>query len=505
MTPAEDKGAPDQAAVIAFLAGPAAHGGHTPEHVETHLSHIFLGPEFALKLKKAIQWSVVDYASLEAREAFCQRELAVNRPNAPEIYLDVLPVTQGPDGLALDGGGQVVDHVLRMRRFAEEGQLDNVVEAGGFTPALAEATADVIAALHRRAPVVRRSDHLSHVRSLATQLTTDTAAELGGEAATAVEAVARACERVLDAVGPTVDVRARHGFVRRCHGDLHLSNLCLWEGAPVAFDAIEFSEEIATIDVMYDLAFVLIDLEHRGHAGHAALLASRYLSRTRDYRALALAPLYKALRHMVRALVGAKKGRDVSAHLAAARQLLEAPRRPALVAIGGLSGSGKTTVARALCAATGAVIVRADVTRKGLFGVEPETRLPPDAYAREVSTRVYRRMAVDARRALAAGATVILDATFLAPHERAAARTLAGAMDVPFAGIWLDASPEALAARVRARTGDASDADVAVLEKQVGWQAGEMDFARLDALREPQDLAADIARMIAPGEAPDSA
>lgn len=480
--------------VVAFLSDPATHGGSTPRHVETHLSHLFLGPDFALKLKKAVAWSVVDYTELAAREAFCRRELAINQPNAPEIYLCVVPVTRGPHGLALDGTGEVVDYVLKMRRFDEAGELDKVADAGHFTRALAEETADVIAALHKRAPRVLRHDHLDKVRGLAAQLARDVAAEPAAASLRAdVEAWSRLCHAAIDANAHTIDARARHGFVRRCHGDLHLSNLCLWKGHPVAFDALEFSEEMATIDVMYDLAFVLIDLEHRGEAGNAALLASRYMERTRDYGALALAPLYKSLRHMVRALVGAKKGRDVAPHVAAARRTLEAPRAPRLVAIGGLSGSGKTTVARALASLTGAVIVRSDVARKSLFGVDPETRLPDEAYTEAVSERVHRRMRVDARRALAAGAPVILDATFMDPAVRAAARALAGAMGAPFTGIWLDLPPDVLKSRVRARTGDASDADEAVVTAQSRHTLAPIEFTILDASRDAADLAQSIA------------
>ncbi len=383
----------------------------------------------------------------------------------------------------------MVDYVLKMHRFPDKAQLDRVVEAGIFTVALAEATADTIAALHRRAPIVRRRDHHAHVATLAEQLARDVAAELGEADAADVAAWADACRAALAANATRIDARARHGFVRRCHGDLHLSNLCLWHGEPVAFDAIEFSEEIATIDVMYDLAFVLIDLEHRGHADRASVLLSRYLQRTRDYGALALAPLYRSLRHMVRALVGARKGRDVSAHLAAARRILAPGAPPSLIAIGGLSGSGKSTVARSLSAATGTVVLRSDVARKTLFGLEPEDPLPEEAYTEAMSQLVYRRLATDARRALAAGASVILDATFLAPAERDMARRLAAGAGVAFHGIFLEAPPAILRARVAARRHDASDADASVVSLQSERDLGPLDWTRMNAQRPTADLA----------------
>lgn len=492
-----------EARIVEFLKSPALHGGETPQHVETHLSHLFLGPDDALKLKKRVAWSVVDYTSLAAREHFCRRELEINAPNAPEIYIDVEPVIDGPDGLSLGrdadaeaaGEGEVVDFVLRMRRFPDRAQLDRVVDAGIFTAALAEATADAIAAMHRRAPPVRRRDHAEHVAGLLEQLARDVSAEVGEAGAADVAAWARSCRMTLAACARRIDARARHGFVRRCHGDLHLSNLCLWHGSPVAFDALEFSEDIATIDVMYDLAFVLIDLEHRGHADRATLLLSRYLQRTRDYGALALAPLCKSLRHMVRALVGARKGRDVAAHIAAARALLAPRLTPGLVAIGGPSGTGKSTVARALSAETGAVVLRSDVARKLLFGCEPEDPLPPEAYTHEISRHVYRRLMVDARRALVAGASVILDATFLAPAERDLARDLAGVAGASFCGIFLEAPPAVLQARVAARRADASDADADVVARQMEDGFGPIDWTRLDAERPAGKLAREIAAM----------
>lgn len=494
--PVADEDTGTQAATVAFLASPEAHGGRTPEHVETHLSHVFLAGGRALKLKKARRWSMVDYSTAERREHFCRRELAVNAAWAPELYRAVRPVTRAGRTVALDGPGAVIDWVVEMRRFPADAQLDRMADAGTLDGRTVDAVADMIAATHRSAAVVRGLPISVRTRNLVQQLERDVLDRLG-ETTDRSEVALWAHVAFEETLRRTaqLDRRARHGFVRRCHGDLHLSNICLWQGEPVPFDAVEFSDDLATIDVVYDLAFVLVDLEHRGQGELSLRLLSRYLEGTRDYAGLSLLPLFKSQRAMVRALVAAMKGREARPHVLQARALVGRPAAPRLIAVGGLSGTGKSSLARALAPRAGAVVIRADGVRKRLFGLAPEERLPTSAYCAWVDGRVYRRMLVDARRALAAGASVILDATFAERDRRRRARMLAESLAVPFQGLWLEAPLETVLVRLAGREGDASDADADVARAQFRRAAGAPDWAAIDAGRDRDAVLASALRV----------
>jgi len=290
-----------------------------------------------------------------------------------------------------------------------------------------------------------------------------------------------------------LDRRRATGKVRRCHGDLHLRNVCLFEGRPTLFDCLEFSDELASVDVLYDLAFLLMDLEHRGLADFANLTLNRYLDLTGEDDGLAAMPLFLSLRAAIRAHVtatameraagfGAKPEMAAEAcrYLDLAAQFLQ-PRSCRLVAIGGLSGSGKSTLAAALAPGLGARVLRSDVIRKRLFGVAPETHLPASAYTSEESRRVYQTLRRQAGDALAAGYSVIIDAVSLKPAERRSFAAVAEAAGVPFSGLWLAAPAATMEGRLRARRHDPSDASPEVLAQQLRQDPGPMDWVRVDA------------------------
>ena len=265
------------------------------------------------------------------------------------------------------------------------------------------------------------------------------------------------------------DQRGTDGFIRRGHGDLHLGNLCLWQGRPVPFDALEFDEDLATIDLGYDLAFLLMDLEHSVGRPAANRVLNRYIARTGDVGLLQGLPLFLSSRALIRAHVEATHGHAApsQAYLAAAIAYLQ-PAVPLIVAIGGLQGTGKSTLARALAPdlgpAPGALIPRSDEIRKRQFGVMPEAKLPPRAYASAAGKRVFAELTRQAETAARAGHAVVADATFISPDHRDALRGAATAAGVPFLGLWLEAPLDILAARIAGRSDDASDATVAVLE-----------------------------------------
>ena len=353
-----------QAEVLAFLEDPASHRGREVRRIDTHASSVFLVGERALKVKRAVRFPFLDYSSLDKRKAACAAELEVNRPFAPELYRRIMPITREADGrLALDGEGEPVEWAVEMRRFDEARTLDRLADAGRIDAALADTLGRVVAAAHARAPVVSAEPWIA---ALDTYLDQNQAAFGEFPNLFAAEAVAELQRRSRDALSrarPLLLARGKLGLIRRGHGDLHLGNIALIGDRPVPFDAIEFSELIASGDVLYDLAFLLMDLIERGLPGAANVVLNRYLAETRresDLDTHAALPLFLSLRAAIRAKVTAARLRaasaDSSREIARAAQtyfrlagsLLE-PAIPMLVAIGGLSGTGKSLLARAFC------------------------------------------------------------------------------------------------------------------------------------------------------------
>jgi hypothetical protein len=330
----------------------------------------------------------------------------------------------------------------------------------------------------------------------------------GALASAAIDTAERLWRRGLDRHGALLDARRSAGQVRWCHGDLHLRNICLIDGRPTLFDGIEFNPDIACIDVLYDLAFLLMDLQHRDMARAANMVLNRYLGRSEDVAGLALLPFFQSLRAGVRAMVSAieageghgEQGDVARAYLDLAIRLLER-QPPALIAVGGYSGTGKSSmaadVAAMIGAAPGAVVLRSDVVRKRLMGVAPEVALDGGAYTAEVTQRVYSYLHALARRALATGATVILDAVHGDAAERQAVEALASAAGVPFCGLWLEAPAATLRSRIAARRHDASDATLNVLEGQLERGVGDIAWTRLDAGGSPGAVSASALSVLA--------
>ena len=469
---------PAQAEVAAFLAGLA---GTQP--IETHISAIFVGRDTAWKMKKAVTQGFLDFSTLEARAHFCRRELELNQPAAPGIYRDVVPITRAPDGSLQEGSaGEVVEWVLRMAPIPAGDFLDAVAARGALTPALLDALGDTVFALHGAAPQVAGLDAPAAMAAvLAGNLRAASAAGLPEAALTPLAAQFQAA---LVRSAPLLTARAAEGRIRRCHGDLHLGNLCLWQGRPTPFDALEFDEALARIDTGYDLAFLLMDLDQQAGRAAANRLLNRYLARAGDYGVLGPLPLWLALRALVRAHVEAARGRDGVPLLQASAGYL-APPPPRLIAVGGLQGTGKSTLARglapALGPAPGALLLRTDELRKRRFGLAPEAPLPHAAYSEAVSSATHEELFMIAEAALRQGHAVALDAMFLDARHRLRAAEIAARVGVPFQGFWLEAPMEILKSRILARRGDASDATIAVLEQAAQADPGPIDWLRLDA------------------------
>ncbi|MEK0081946.1 AAA family ATPase [Benzoatithermus flavus] len=500
-----------QAEVLAFLAG-GALGGRV-ERIDTHGAVILLAGERAWKMKRAVRFSFMDFSTLARRKATLEAELALNRRTAPELYRRVVAVTREADGrLALGGSGEPVEWLLEMARFPQDAQLDRVAARGELGPDLIEALAVEICRFHAEAEVRRDKGGYAAMRAVVEGNAGDLASLAPAVFdAAAVAALNAATQRELEARAHLLDQRRADGRVRHCHGDLHLANIVLLERGPVLFDCLEFDEELACIDVLYDLAFLVMDLIRRGLPAHARTLLQAYHDRAEDDAGLALLPLFLSVRAAIRAKVAGfnagvlggeartAKVQEAGTYLALARKALE-PVPPRLLVVAGRSGTGKSSVAKALAPAfgamPGAMILRSDVIRKRLLGKEPTERLPPEAYTPEHSARVFARIADRARVLLAAGRTVIADAVYGEAAQREAIEAVAKAAGVPFRPVWLEAAEPVLEARVGARRGDASDADLAVVRAQ----ARTMDpsavlWPRVAAGRPLDEVAADVRRI----------
>ncbi|HXQ41188.1 MAG TPA: AAA family ATPase [Candidatus Udaeobacter sp.] len=507
--------AEDQGEALAFLADPATHGlpAGGVERIDTHISAVFLAGNLAYKLKRAVKFSYLDYSTRALRAAACAAELALNRRTAPELYLETREIRRRPDGrLGFAGEGRPIDTVVVMRRFDQDALFDHLAARGALDARLMRDLADGIAAFHREAEIDKAFGGYAGLSEVldgnAANLALYTPALFAPDSARDLDRRSR--ER-LERMKQLVEDRRLAGKVRLCHGDLHLRNICLVEGRPLLFDCIEFSRPIACVDVLYDLSFLLMDLQHQGLVVLSNVVFNRYCDREAEVEGVATLPLFQSIHAGIRAHVTAAAretqadearrhgmAEEAGRYLKLASALLD-PVRPKLVAVGGRSGSGKSTLGAALApgigAPPGARLLRSDVLRKRLMGVAPESRLPAEAYAPDVSQKVYETLADEAARLLKAGISVILDAVFDRPEDRAWAAALAKAAGVPFTGLWLDAPVEFLEARLRSRTRDASDATVDVLLKQLERNPEPIEWHRLDARGESAAIARTAAQI----------
>jgi aminoglycoside phosphotransferase family enzyme len=443
----------DQAETIAFLMRPESYGQGVVEveRIDTHGAMVFLAGDRAYKLKRAVKLPYLDFSTPDKRRAVSERELAINRRTAPNLYLDVIAIRRDGEGrLHLGGEGEAVDWVIAMRRFPEDAVLDWPSVTGKLDPALMPRLASRVRRFHQDAAQAKDAPWLPNLAHI---IDTLEEALLGADARALALPAAPYLARLRQELrerAPLLRERQAEGYVRRCHGDLHLKNIVLLDDEPILFDALEFDENLATIDVLYDLAFLLMDLWHRGARDEANLVVSSYFEGDRqigEWAGLALLRLFLSLRAAIRAMVGVHSLSVVSQddrrnaeqairdYLALAIELLT-HQPPLLVCIGGLSGTGKTTIARALAptigAVPGAIHLRSDIERKRMFGVEPLSTLPATAYSNEVSDKLYRRLFDEAAAILRTGHSVILDASFREPAQRDAAAKLAQQERVAF-------------------------------------------------------------------------
>ncbi|HEX5037845.1 MAG TPA: AAA family ATPase [bacterium] len=454
--------------------------------IETHISWILLTGPFAYKIKKPVNLGFCDFTTLEKRKFYCEEELRLNRRLAPELYVEIVPVTGTEDAPRLGGDGPVIDYAVKMVQFDQACRLDRVLSAGGLLPEHMDQFASQLAAFHGAVPAAAPESPYGNAQSVA-RTVLETLGDLDSlENASLVADLRSWCGSEAVRLKEVFEARKDGGFVRECHGDAHLANAALIDGRIRIFDAIDFNPDLRWIDVMSETAFAAMDLQDRGRPDLARRFLNAYLERTGDYEGLRAFRFYEVYRAQVRAKVAAirlsQEGlapaeraeirAEAEGYLALALKLTR-PEPPKLSITFGVSGSGKTHGTQRILETEGAVRLRTDVERKRLFGIDPFEGTPPsrkeEVYGADASRRVYRRLLDLSWMLLSEGHSLIVDGTFLKRSERDEFRALAAALAVPFRILSFEAPDDVLKRRVSARRAagaDASEADWEIVERQ---------------------------------------
>jgi aminoglycoside phosphotransferase family enzyme/predicted kinase len=481
-----------QAGLVAALARSAAIGpGSTRvELLETHISYVLLTGRFAYKIKKAVDFGFLDFTTLPARRFFCNEELRLNRRLAPSLYLDVVPVTGSVDAPVIGGSAPVFEYAVKMREFPQDALASRMIERGELTPADIDALALKVADFHGAIDVAPPDGAFGtpdEILRFAQQNFQQIAPLLDTRSERDEIDALRAWIEYEHTARQSAFLRRREqGFVRECHGDLHLNNIARIDGELVIFDCIEFNSAMRWIDVMSEVAFTVMDLQDRGRADLAHRFLNAYLEQTGDYAGLAVLPFYLAYRALVRAKIARLRAAQLGSGAASGAARIEyrgyitlargyaQPSRPALIITHGLSGCGKTTISQALLEAIGAVRIRSDVERKRLHGFAALERrdaaIGSGLYASTATETTYERLIDLTREILAAGRSAIVDATFLRRSQRERFRALAAQLGNPFVIVAFEAREATFRERIvqrQASGSDASDADLAVLAHQI--------------------------------------
>jgi aminoglycoside phosphotransferase family enzyme/predicted kinase len=507
-----------QAAVVAFLSNPESYRGKpkTVDRIDTHGAIVFLAGDEVWKIKRDIKLPYMDFSTLEKRRTVCWREVELNRQTAPQLYLGLAPICRDSDGvLNLEARGEPVEWAVRMRRFDQEELLEAIAVRGALSDDLVRALASHIAEFHGQIRKTLDVDFASTMGRIAVELIDAFPLQPKLFEPSGQEEFARRIREEVDVQSTLLRKRSHDGFVRRCHGDLHLRNIVVIDGSPILFDALEFDEGFATTDILYDVAFVIMDLWQKGLRHQANLLLNRYLigiGLDENISALAAMPLFLAIRAGIRAMVAGErvelqKGESTIASAAEAEAYFDAaldylkPAPPRVIAIGGLSGTGKSTLAAAIAhlvgTAPGALHLRSDVERKLMHGVAETQSLGAEAYTQVNTQRVYDALMRKSNQALAAQRAVIVDAVFSKQEERLAIEHVAREAHCRFQGFWLSAPSDLLFSRVIGRASDASDADAAVIKQQLVYDTGPVSWALIDARGTPDTVQARAVELLA--------
>lgn len=455
------------------------------ELVETHISWVILTGEFAYKIKKAVQLDFLDFSTLDRREYFCREELRLNQQWAPQLYIEVLPISGSCDRPSMGGEGVPIEYALKMKQFPQSAQLDNQLAAGLLREKDLYRLAETVAEYHRVATTIEYandSESVGKVRAPMLDNFEPLKRVIDMDLLTRVQAWTT---NSLVELKPALIERRKNGYVRECHGDLHLSNLVRMEEGIVAFDCVEFSAELRNIDVVSDIAFLVMDLVGGARQDLAYVFLNRYLECTGDYPGMTVFGLYYVYHSMIRAKVAAIRSAErlddderktdiekLKHNLAVAARWIDRPK-PILVAMHGYSGSGKTWLSSQLLSQMPAIRVRSDIERKRLFGLDElassASKPGEGIYTATSNRKVYERLLETSERLLDAGFNVIVDASFLGRSDRLLLNGLADHREVSLTFVAVSASEGELDKRLEERSkkgGSPSEAGGDVLKHQ---------------------------------------
>lgn len=462
------------------------------ELIETHISWVLLTGDFAYKIKKPVNFGFLDFSTLEKRRRCCEQELNLNRRLAPALYLEVVSISGTADKPVISGSGEVFEYAVKMAQFPQSSQLDHMLTAGELNAERMDTIARMIAEFHQTIQIADDSRDYGNrdmvyrpVKENFTQIGEHLNTKLYADTLSALQQWSRS-EFVR--LGPVFEQRKRDGFVRECHGDMHLRNLVWLDDGPTAFDCIEFNARLRWIDVISEVAFLFMDLQDRQQSHLANRFLNTYLEVTGDYAGLCVLPFYLCYRAMVRAKVDVlrleqedieDKEREQSfsefeSYLELATGYTQ-QTTPKLIIMRGVSASGKSTVSQKLLDVSRVIRIRSDAERKRLFDIALTDSASSDIdmglYSKQASQKTYARLAELATDAISAGFSVIVDAAFLKHEQRKLFQTLAVRLSVPYVILEITAPEEILRKRIVERKHDVSDADFAVLDHQLlNWQ-----------------------------------
>jgi aminoglycoside phosphotransferase family enzyme/predicted kinase len=459
--------------------------------VETHISWVVLTGDWAYKLKKPVNFGFVDFTTLELRRVACMDELRLNLRTAPDLYDSVVPLTNQPTGPRFGGEGTILEYAVRMRQFERNDTFDRLQQQGKLSAQIIETLARRVADLHQAAAIALADSSFGSPETVLQQaqdcVDEITRLDLVADLRSQLDQIRRWIHEEWSRLKELFVERKRDGHVRECHGDLHLGNVVLYAGCPTLFDCLEFNPQLRWIDIVSDIAFVVMDLHDRGAPQLAWHALNEWLQQTGDYEGLPLLKYYLAYRSLIRSKVAALRSQQpglsvsdselqqdrLESYLKLTSALIQ-PNRPALLLMHGLSGSGKSFVARHLAASIGAVQIRSDVERKRLFGLWPARDFSSDGvaevYSPAATEQTYRRLRTLANTVVSAGYFVIVDAAFLSQSQRAEFVSMADALGFPWAMIECQAPDSVLRDRITRRQlagGDPSDADSKILDMQL--------------------------------------
>lgn len=478
--------------------------------VQTHISYVLLTGEYAYKVKKPLNFGFLNYTTLAQRRHFCEEEVRLNQRGAAELYLEVIPITQTDTSAAevrfqLGGAGKVVEYAVKMRQFPQETLLTELFERGELTETLMQELAAMVAQFHRKATTneyIRSFGEVAQVRQAFDENYEQTKQYIGSAQTQQQFDQTRAYTDRFFAEQPTLfDRRIQTGWIRECHGDLHLRNICYWNNRFLLFDCIEFNEPFRFVDVMFDIAYIVMDLEARHRSDLSTIFLNTYVEQTGDWEGLQVLPIYVSRQTYVRAKVTSfllndpavsdkekQAAQETAANYYKMAWRFSNSRSGQLILMAGLSGSGKSTTARYLAPHLNAIHIRSDAVRKHLAGIALDQSGGEDLYTPAMTQKIYDRLLELGVLLAQQGYAVILDAKYDRQALRSTAIAQAQAHHLPVRLLHCTAPMDVLHDRVAQRSGDIADATVDVLARQQMEPFTESEQSYVHSIDTTRDL-----------------